>query len=75
MEVLPHEFYMTNYIKDIYEYMNNIFKGEYNKSTIEYLLKLQYFNNLIEQIISFNFSMFVFSDLATKINLYNLIHA
>ena len=33
MEVLPHDFYMTNYIKDISEWRNNISKGEYNKST------------------------------------------
>ena len=39
MEGLPHAFYMTNYIKDISE-------GEYNKSTIEYMSKLQYFNNM-----------------------------
>ena len=44
MEVLPHEVYMTNYIKDISEWRNNISEGEYNKITIEYLLKLQYFN-------------------------------
>ena len=37
MEGLPHDFYITNYIKDISE-------GEYNKSTIEYPLKLQYFH-------------------------------
>ena len=35
MEGLPHDFYMANYIKDIYEWRNNISKGEYNKSTIE----------------------------------------
>ena len=34
MEGLPHEFYMTNYIKDISEWRNNISKEEYNKSTI-----------------------------------------
>ena len=45
MEGLPHEFYMTTYIKDISEWRNNISKGEYNKSTIEYILKLQYFNS------------------------------
>ena len=45
IEVLPHDFYMTNYIKDIYEWRNNIFEREYNKSTMEYLPKLQYFNN------------------------------
>ena len=44
MEGLPHDFYMTNYSKDIFEWRKNISKGEYNKSTIEYLLKLQYFN-------------------------------
>ena len=44
MEGLPHDFYMTNYIKDISEWRKNIFKGEHNKSTIEYLPKLQYFN-------------------------------
>ena len=44
MEFLPHDFYMINYIKDISKWRNNISKGEYNKSTIEYLLKLQYFN-------------------------------
>ena len=44
MEGLPHEFYMNNYIKEIYEWRNNIPKGEYNKSTIEYIPKLQYFN-------------------------------
>ena len=35
---------MTNYIKDIFERRNNISEGEYNKRTIEYILKLQYFN-------------------------------
>ena len=44
MEGLPHDFYMTNYIKDISEWRNNISKGEYNKSKIEYLSKLQYIN-------------------------------
>ena len=44
MEGLPHDFYMTNYIKDISEWRNNISEGEYNKSRIEYLPKLQYFN-------------------------------
>ena len=44
MEGLPHDFYMTNYIKDISKWTNNIFEGEYNKGTIEYILKLQYFN-------------------------------
>ena len=44
MEGLPHDFYMTNYMKDIFEWRNNISEWEYNKSTIEYLLKLQYFN-------------------------------
>ena len=44
MEGLPHDLYMTNYIKDISEWRNNISKGEYNKSTIEYIPKLQYLN-------------------------------
>ena len=44
MEGLPHDFYMTNYIKDIYEWRNNIFEGEHTKITIEYIPKLQYFN-------------------------------
>ena len=44
MEVLAHDFRMTIYIKDIFEWRNNISKGEYNKSTIEYILNLQYFN-------------------------------
>ena len=44
MEGLPHDFYMSNYIKDISEWRKNISKGEYNKSTIEYLPKLEYFN-------------------------------
>ena len=46
MDGLPHDFYMTNYIKDICKWRNNIFKGEYNKHSIEYLLKLQYFNKM-----------------------------
>ena len=44
MEGLPRDLYMTNYIKDIYEWRKNISKGEHNKSTIKYLPKLQYFN-------------------------------
>ena len=36
---------MTKYIKDIFEWRNDIYEGEYNKSTIEYIPKLQYFNN------------------------------
>ena len=46
MKGLPHDFYMTNYIKDISEWRNNTSKGEYSKSTIEYILKLQYFNTI-----------------------------
>ena len=42
---------MTNYIKDISKWRNNIFEGEYNKSTIEYILKLQYFNNDSQPIL------------------------
>ena len=44
MEGLPHDFHMMNYIKDISEWRNNSFEGEYKKSTIEYLTMLQYFN-------------------------------
>ena len=44
MEGLSHDFYTTNYIKNISEWRNIISEGEYNKSIIEYPLKLQYFN-------------------------------
>ena len=44
MEGLPDDFYMNNYIKNISEWSNKIFEGEYNKITIEYLLNLQYLN-------------------------------
>jgi len=43
MEVLPHVFHMTNYIKDISEWRSNFSEGEYYKSTIEYIPNLQYF--------------------------------
>ena len=47
MKGLPHDFYMTDYIKDISKWRNNNSKGEYNKSAIEYILKLQYFNKIL----------------------------
>ena len=51
---------MTIYIKDISERRNNISQGEYNRSTIEYLEKLQYFNNFnIDSFVELNDALYV----------------